>query len=311
MEAVELRARVMGSELRIVATGCTLAVCREVQCFLGDLESSWSRFIETSDISRINLGSGQPVHVAPSTITLVATMIEAHQRTAGRYDPCVLPALVAHGDRASRDGSCASTSLPGDARLMPGAILDTVVDSQRSQVTTVVGVALDPGGIGKGLAADLAVDWMLRHGAAGALVSIGGDLAMAGTSPDERGWIIAVEDPRMADETLCTLAVNGGGVATSSTLSRRWEHDGSARHHVIDPSTGDPSLTDLASVTVIADTGWAAEAHATAALLCGSSCAVDYLSGHGLSGIAMTTGGERLSTADLWQTSHDGHRVTS
>ena len=58
-------------------------------------------------------------------------------------------------------------------------------------------------------------------------------------------------------------------MATSSTRSRRWIHDGAIRHHVIDPASGAMSDTDLAAVTVIARSGWLAEAHATAAILAG------------------------------------------
>ena len=89
---------------------------------------------------------------------------------------------------------------------------------------------------------------------------------MAGRPVTDDGWLVTVEQPDPADGVLCTLAISGGGVATSSTRSRRWVLDGVERHHQIDPRTGRPSTTDLAAVTVIARAGWLAEVHATAAL---------------------------------------------
>jgi len=160
-------------------------------------------------------------------------------------------------------------------------------------------VALDPGGIGKGLAADLAVGHLLSLGAAGALVSIGGDLAAQGDPPDEGGWIVAIEDPLAAPNIVCTLLVDGGGVATSSTRSRRWVRHGEECHHAIDPRHRAQSLTDLAAVTVIARSGWLAEAHATAALLAGSADVLDYLELNDLSGVATTWFGGVLATSDL------------
>jgi len=162
-----------------------------------------------------------------------------------------------------------------------------------------VGVAIDPGGIGKGLAADLAVARAMAGGAAGCLVSIGGDLAMGGTSPDVDGWLVAVERVDPADGELCRLAVSGGGVATSSTRSRRWVHEGHPIHHVIDPATGRPSDTDLASVTIVDRTAWRAEAHATAALLEGSASVLDHLRRDQLTGVVVSDDGRILHTRDL------------
>jgi thiamine biosynthesis lipoprotein len=88
-------------------------------------------------------------------------------------------------------------------------------------------------------------------------------------------------------------------VATSSTRSRRWRHGGRERHHVIDPWTGQPSTTDLASVTVIARAGWLAEAHATEGILAGSDHVIDLLDRRGLSGVAIALDGTILTTDDL------------
>ena len=144
------------------------------------------------------------------------------------------------------------------------------IDPVSSAVIVPAGIGLDPGGIGKGLAADLVVTELLEAGTAGALVCVGGDLAAAGTPPTPDGWLVSVEEPRDPTRSLLTFGLDAGGVATSSTLSRTWLQDGRQRHHALDPATQTCSDTDLAAVTVIARAGWEAEAHATAALLCGS-----------------------------------------
>jgi thiamine biosynthesis lipoprotein len=177
---------------------------------------------------------------------------------------------------------------------------DIVIDPSQSTITLPPGLVIDPGGIGKGLAADLAVRHLLDLGAEGALVGIGGDMAMAGAPPhDADGWTVAVEHPEPAHGSLCTLMVGSGGVATSSTRSRRWIHDGTQRHHQIDPRRAEQSSTDLASVTVIGRAGWVAEVHATSALLAGAHDVLEYLDKHELSGIAVARDGRVLATADL------------
>ena len=129
------------------------------------------------------------------------------------------------------------------------------------------------------------------RGPGGALVSVVGDLAAAGTPPTAEGWYVAIEDPFDASRSLMTLTLHVGGVATSSILKRTWTRGGSRRHHVIDPVTQTCATTDLAAVTVIARAGWEAEVHATAALLAGSERALDYLERHQLDGIATTLDG--------------------
>jgi len=234
------------------------------------------------------------VQVDGSTLVLVTALVEAWRLTGGRFDPSTLPALVAAGYRASIDDPRRTTELPPDA--IAGVDLALVeVDLGASTVRLPPGASLDPGGLGKGLAADMAVERLLSDGAAGALVGIGGDLAVGGSPPQGEVWSIAVDDPHAPTRTLLTLRVDQGGVATSSTVSRRIGPGGSA-HHVIDPATGRPSTTDLATATVVARTAWLAEAIATGTLLGGAGDAVAYLTGHGVDGLVVTIDGRVLAT---------------
>lgn len=257
---------------------------------LEELERRWSRFLPGSDISRLNTSPGAIMIVSSDTIDLLATMKHAWRLTGGRYDPTMLSAINAAGYSKSRDGS-GRTSTRAGSRSRGSTIADVAIDPATSTVVVPAGIGLDPGGIGKGLAADLVVTELLARGTSGALVSVGGDLAAAGTPPTAEGWYVAIEDPFDAARALMTIALDVGGVATSSTLSRTWMRDGSRRHHVIDPVTETCASTDLAAVTVIARAGWEAEVHATAALLAGAERALDYLDSHQLDGIATTLDG--------------------
>jgi FAD:protein FMN transferase len=249
-------------------------------------------------VSRLNSSPEAMLVVALDTVRLVTTMKEAWAQTGGRYDPTLLGAINALGYATSVDGSGRASSRPRGtcAGRGPGAVR---VHDSAPLVSVPVGVGLDPGGIGKGLAADIVVRELIDAGAAGALVGIGGDLACAGTPPEPHGWRVAVEDPRERSRTLTTVALAAGGAATSSTLTRTWVDDGERRHHVIDPSTGASASTDLAAVTVFARAGWEAEAHATAALLAGSQGALDYIDQAGLQGIVTTLAGVTTSTPGL------------
>jgi len=311
MGVAELEGRVMASRLHIIAVdvagsrraGSLEHAMHRAALHLEHLERCWSRFIGSSDISRINqLGlAGGTIQVDPSTLTLLATMIDGYQATAGRFDPTVLRAMIAEGYSTSLIDPANVTTVAGDV-VGVASVHDLELDTRANTVTVPPGLVLDPGGIGKGLAADLAVARLLDAGIDGAMVEIGGDLSLAGTPVEPAGWLVDVEHPDPNDGLLCSLAMTAGGVATSSVRSRRWTRDGIERHHLIDPRTGTCSTTDLAAVTVIAPAGWQAEVHASAALAAGSGQVISYIEGHGLSGIAvaMTTNREQVwTTRDL------------
>lgn len=298
MGVVEDRFRVMAGDTHVIVTGDDESLVALARERLERLERLWSRFITSSDISRINLAGGRPTVVDADTLTLVATMVEGWRVTAGRYDPTVLPVLLANGyDRSVDDAERVTVTAGGPLRV--GAVAAFAIDAASSTVTLPPGSVLDPGGIGKGLAADLTVGELIAAGARGALVSIGGDMSMAGEPAQPGGWYVTVERAARAEGDVCTLAVSEGGVATSSTRSRRWTHGGSTRHHLVDPALGIEATTDLAAVTVIATRGWLAEAHATAALLAGSTGALEYFRANDVTGIALTTTGDVVASDDL------------
>jgi thiamine biosynthesis lipoprotein len=149
-----------------------------------------------------------------------------------------------------------------------------LIDGDRNLVTLPDGMCLDPGGIGKGLAADLVVGQLLALGAEGASVSIGGDVAVRGDAPQEGGWLIGVADPVDNDREAGQLTMVAGGVATSGTLRRTWRtDDGEAVHHLLDPATGRSihHQRQIVAVTVIAGTASWAEVWTKAAMVRGAA----------------------------------------
>jgi len=293
-----MKFRVMGTEAHVILVDPAEGAEAYAKSRLQELERRWSRFLPASDVSRLNGAPGAFVIVSADTLFLLATMKQAWRVTGGRYDPTLLAAINAAGYSASYDGSGRASSTSA-AATSDCTIDDVTLDPATSSVIVPARLGIDPGGIGKGLAADMVVTELLQGGSGGALVSVGGDLAAAGTAPSAEGWHVAIEDPFDASREHLRLALEAGGIATSSTLTRTWTSDGSRRHHVIDPATQACATTDLAAVTVVARAGWEAEAHATAALLSGSERALDYLERHELDGIVTTLDGSTRMTPAL------------
>jgi thiamine biosynthesis lipoprotein len=148
-------------------------------------------------------------------------------------------------------------------------------------------VGFDSGGIGKGLGADLVAEALRREGATAAMVNLGGDLRAVG-APADGPWRVGLDNPfDRAAPSVAQLLLSDRALATSTSLVRRWRQHGEERHHLIDPRTGRPCESDVASVSVVAEHGWLAEVLAKAALLVGVERALPLLSAHAATGLVI------------------------
>ncbi len=252
--------RVMGSNASISVVGGRDGLVDDAIGLAHELEGLWTRFSRDSDISELNWSEGNPVVVDPRTVELIEVMQVAHRETQGAFDPTLLPALLKEGYTHSLVDPSRFTELPVSAQA-PGHMEGIVVEG--NVVTLPKGTTLDSGGIGKGFAADLIARFIRESGALGAMVELGGDVRVDGYSPRGRGWRLAVDHPVQKDARMSTIEIEGGGVATSSQLKRRFSReDGSPTHHLIDSVAGQSVESESLAVTVIAPTAWQAEVSA-------------------------------------------------
>ena len=137
------------------------------------------------------------------------------------------------------------------------------------------------------LAADMLAGELLGLGAAGAYVCMGGDIAVAGDVP-AGGWQVPLHHPD-TDEPFDHFPLSMGGLVMSTPRMRRWQRgDGSAAHHLIDPTTGAPADTDVVAVAVAALSAARAEALAKAVVVAGSSKGMELLDSFGVDGWIVT-----------------------
>ena len=261
MEA-ESRFRAMGTDVHLVVHGPVelVELGREL---IDDLEHRWSRFLPDSEVSELNRRAGSWVSVSPATVELVSRALEGWRATDGAYDPTVLGDVIRAGYDRSFDQLVDVAEPPASPLHRDAA--GVAVDREGGAVRLPSGVGFDPGGVGKGLAADLVADRISAEGAAGVLVNLGGDLRAVGWAPGGEDWTVDV-DPASTGLALTRVALRQGGLATSTVLRRRWRVGGRPSHHVIDPRTGAPADTGVVAATVVARTAWQAEVLAKAAL---------------------------------------------
>ncbi|HMG25742.1 MAG TPA: FAD:protein FMN transferase [Acidimicrobiia bacterium] len=284
----------MGTDAHVLVHGRDAAMLADTaRDELDELERRWSRFLPDSEVSRLNAAGGAPRVVSPETSALVSRAVEGWEITHGRFDPTVLGDVVRAGYDQSFERVPAVTA-PGISDRRRGCA-GIHVDEQVDVVRLPAGVGFDPGGIGKGYAADRVVGRLMSRGARGACVNVGGDIRVVGVAPDGSSWVVDVVDP-FTDCPVDAVAVGAGGVATTSRTKRRWMVDGRPAHHVIDPATGRPAARELASVTTIAAESWLAEVFAKGAFVAGMRDGLSFLEHHGVAGSFTDARGRRVVT---------------
>ena len=270
---------IVSTQLRALGTSAVLCVTdpaalrparRELVRELRAVDLLASRFRTDSELAALNARAGERVRVSARLFAAVALAVDVAQRTGGLVDPTVGRALRLAGyDRTfvavrARDGSFLAVShrSPGWESIR--------LDSDRLVIRLRAGVELDLGATAKAATADAVAASVHRITGSGVLVSLGGDVTVAGEVPSG-GWPIRLADqhdaPLSSDGPV--VAVHGGGLATSGVSARRWQVRDGERHHIIDPRSGSSAITPWRTVTVTGGTCVDANAASTAALILG------------------------------------------
>ncbi len=246
-----------------------LASARDaVQATVDQFDLACSRFRADSELSAVNAAAGSAIHASVVLLDAVGAALRAAQITDGDVDPTVGEALIALGydeDFALLTGrpTVSVARVPGWRAVH--------VDREAGTVRIARGVRLDLGATAKALAADRAAAAACTAAGCGVLVSLGGDLAIAGPAP-EPGWLVRVTDDHRSGPEASgqSITVRSGGVATSSTTVRRWQAGGTTAHHLVDPATGLPARVVWRTVSVAAASCLDANIATTAAIIRGA-----------------------------------------
>ena len=259
---------------------------------LEDVDRTCSRFRRDSDLVRANASAGSWTSVDPLLVKAIGAAIESAELTDGLVDPTLGHALVAVG--YDRDISLVLAESSDPAGVPVPARAGAWRDIQRDLDGAVMvphGSALDLGATAKAWAADLIVAAIAAQFEGTVVLSLGGDIAVAGPG----GWPVAItetiDDPAGAE----VVHLPYGGLATSSTAARRWIRDGVVRHHLIDPRSGEPTSGRWRTVTATGVTCLAANTASTAAIVLGDR-ALTWLADRDIPARLVTTDGRIVRT---------------
>lgn len=229
---------------------------------------------DESQVALLNDAGGAATLVADDLLPLFETARLVAQETDGAFDPTIYPLTSAWG---FTDGNHRVPSDDELAALLPRVGFERLhVDASAGAVVLEDGAQVDVGGVAKGFAADELRTLLAEHGVTSALLDLGGNVTALGAKPDGSPWRVGVADPAAPDRLTGTLELVDATASTSGTYQRFFvDGDGVRRHHLIDPSTGYPAESGLASVTVVDTCGARCDALSTALFVMGLDRALD------------------------------------
>lgn len=253
----------MGVEVQIVlyAPDRTAAddAVRAAYDEIASVNDVMSNYVRTSELMQLcDRAGGPPVEVSDELFFILQRSQAMASISGGAFDVTVGP--YADLWRQARRGG----RLPSDSAL---AAADSLVGWQkialdpieRTVQLEVPGMQIDLGGIAKGYAIDRSLAVLEHRGVERALVNAGGDVAVSGPPPEEKGWEVGIAN---ADSTHRRITLSHAAVASSGDTEQFVAIDGQRYSHIVDPRTG-LGLTSRIAVTVVAPDGMTADSYAT------------------------------------------------
>lgn len=241
------------------------------------LESSLSRTVDTSEVSRLNR-DGSAVWDEDGA-QLLSWALQHSQETDGAFDITIAPLVELWGITSD------SPRVPSQAEidaLLPLVGYEHVHQSEFCSISLDEGCSVDLGGIAKGYASDCAAVLFHRSALTGGCANLGGNVYVYGTNAQNKPWSVAIQDPADSEGYVCTLSLSDAFVVTSGGYQRYFTApDGTVYQHILDPKTGYPVQSDLTSVSVVTRGGFGgqgtrADAYSTALYVMGEQAAVDF-----------------------------------
>jgi len=271
----------MGTLCHITLSGSIskneLAALREqIDAALVDVNRRMSIWQPDTEISKFNaFDSLEPFPISPEFAGVVRRALELSAATDGAFDPTVKPLVDHWGFGAGSDTQPIDEILKAVGWRKISSKGDALVKSHPN-------LQLDLSAIAKGYGVDAVANVIRRSGRMGFLVEIGGEIVADGFNSDGRMWRVGIEAPDsnqpFGTDILEAVELSGKALATSGDYRNfRVREDGTRFSHIIDPHTGMPAATDVASVSVLADSCMDADAIATALLVMGSEKSFQWL----------------------------------
>ena len=273
----------MGSKIFIaldIPENTNVPLFDQVPQWFVEWEAILSRFLHGSELNRLNQRHNTWISVSNVLWDVLQCARDAFTLSSGLVNAAMLKAIenIGYVQDFSKLSEEAHQKNLVIENLVNFGFENIQFDPSRQSVCLPGGCSLDLGGSAKGWAAQQAMLRLSRI--APALVNAGGDIAISGEQQSGDPWLIGVTDPLNPEDHFQVLQVKSGGVATSGKDYRKWQINGKWVHHILDPRTGQPALTDVLTATILAPSVLEAETAAKTVFILGSQAGMQWLKPH-------------------------------
>ncbi|MDP4087422.1 MAG: FAD:protein FMN transferase [Bacillota bacterium] len=283
-----------------MAMSSTVKISSQRELFANDLmpvyklfqlvEETCSRFREDSELSLLNQQTEGEVEVSDVLFSILKEALRYYTETDGIFNPGILSAIENSGYSQSIE-MIKGRELIATASSAPFSKQTTPFQLNPDNQTVILHTKIDLGGIAKGWVIDQAVDLLepLGYG----FINVGGDIRIFGVLP--RPLNIGIENPFDSLKIISSIQVLDGAIATSTSMKRRWFVNGINMHHLIDPKTGEPSTSSIASATITAPTATEADVWAKVVLLLGEENGKEWIKNRQVKAVLIN------KSANIWR----------
>lgn len=236
-------------------------------------EDRFSRTKEGSDIWNINHAHGAPVEVSEETARCIEASLAYSEASDGLFD-------ISIGAVSSLWDFVEGIKPDDDAIKEAVKHVDYRTISVDGATVTLADpdAMLDLGGIAKGFITDDLVSMLRDAGCKSAMLSLGGNVYVLGESFRGDDWNVGVQDPNgTANDVIASIPARDKSLVTSGLYERSFTIDDVLYYHILDPRTGYPAKTDLASASIVSDSSTDGDAYSTTLFLMGHDKAMDLL----------------------------------
>ncbi len=231
-----------------------------------EFDSLWSVTNENSEISAINKSGGETAEISPETAEILQKTLEISEFTNGALDCTIYPVLAEWGFTTGEYRIPESEEI---SRLLSKTGYEKI-SLNGNTVTVPDGMEIDLGAVGKGQASEISSEILRKNGVTSALLDFGGNIRTIGVKPDGSLWKLGLRSP-FAEDSFGILETGDCAVVTSGGYERYFTgEDGKAYCHIIDPKTGFPAESGLASATIVGNDGALCDGLSTAIYVLGA-----------------------------------------
>lgn len=267
------------------------------ECFniVRRFESKVSVNIATSELSVLNSKAFyEAVELSDTLYDVISRSIYFCELTDGAFDIGLGKLIELWGIGTDKQ------RIPSETEISPyigfKAYEHILLDNENKTVKfTDERVSINLGACAKGYVEDMVRDYLTDAGVESALLDFGGSITAIGNKNGE-GFRVAIANPDNEYSYSCILKLSDFSSVTSGDYQRYFESDGKRYHHILDSTTGFPSVSGISGVTIVTESAFEGDCLSTASFVLGKDKAADFLDKFGCGYVIISDGDMTFSS---------------